>query len=61
MNGWDFRERQQQDPRLAAIPVVIVSGEAQLERQAMSLAVAGSLPKPIDLPALLDLLRRWCG
>lgn len=61
MNGWDFREQQQQDPRLAAIPVVIVSGEAQLERQAVALRVAGSLPKPIDLPTLLGLLRPWCG
>ena len=26
MSGWEFLERQKQDPRLAAVPVVLISG-----------------------------------
>src|SRR5579859_5671182 len=31
MDGWQFRKRQQQDPILSRIPVVILSSEEDLE------------------------------
>jgi CheY-like chemotaxis protein len=30
MDGWDFRHKQKQDPRLAAIPVIAVSATGKL-------------------------------
>jgi CheY-like chemotaxis protein len=60
MDGWEFRHLQEQDPHLAAIPVVIVSSEASAERDAAVLGAVGFLPKPVDLEALFDLLRSHC-
>jgi two-component system chemotaxis response regulator CheY len=60
MDGWAFRHEQQQSPALAVIPVVVVSGEADVGKEARALHAAGHLVKPIDLEALLDLLTRYC-
>lgn len=60
MNGWQFRERQQQDPELAKVPVAVISGldPAQLVLSRMD-AVA-YLNKPFDIAALLALAERYC-
>jgi CheY-like chemotaxis protein len=60
MDGWAFRQEQQQSPALAVIPVVVVSGEADAGKEAAVLHAAGHLAKPIDLEKLLDLLTRYC-
>src|SRR5207248_1901632 len=39
-DGWQFREQQLEDPGLADIPVVLVSGEEELPRAAATLGVA---------------------
>jgi CheY-like chemotaxis protein len=60
MNGWQFRDEQRRDPTLAAIPVVVLSGDDGVERKASALGVSGYLRKPIDLGTLLDTLSRYC-
>src|SRR5690349_16993945 len=35
MNGWQFREQQTRDPRLAAIPVVVLSADSSLRDKAV--------------------------
>ena len=59
MNGWDFRRHQLQDPRLAQIPVVIVSGTDK-DRNGMSLDVIGYFDKPVNIPDLLDTVAQHC-
>ena len=59
-NGWDFRTAQLADPRLAAVPVVVCSGDGRLAEKADALAIADELPKPIDRRALLRLVARHC-
>jgi two-component system chemotaxis response regulator CheY len=58
MNGWDFRTRQLAKPSLAAIPVVILSGAANVLRSAVSLSAAGYLTKPLRLTQLLETIQR---
>ena len=58
MDGWKFRRAQQQAPALADIPVVLVSGAADLSQQAVSLRAVGFLQKPFDFDKLLDLVHR---
>jgi CheY-like chemotaxis protein len=60
MNGWDFRDRQLQDPALAAIPVVILSGLIEGARHATNLAAVDLIVKPIVLDALLETVHRHC-
>jgi CheY-like chemotaxis protein len=56
MDGWAFRDAQRADPRIARIPVVILSG-ADAHRFQEIEAVA-ALEKPVSLSQLADCLHR---
>ncbi len=58
LDGEGFRREQLKDPRLAKIPVVIVSANARVREVAEELGVAEHLRKPIDLDALIETIRR---
>jgi CheY-like chemotaxis protein len=62
MNGEEFRRSQLQEPSLAAIPVVVLSGAGRsqdlLQRIDKGVEV---LPKPIELSELMDTVRRFCA
>jgi CheY-like chemotaxis protein len=60
MNGWTFRETQLRDPKLAATPVVILSGTSDVDRHAVSLQAAGFIRKPIQLERLFELVEQHC-
>jgi CheY-like chemotaxis protein len=57
VSGWEFRLQQQADPTLAAIPVLLVSGEPEVAEIAASLGVAGHCPKPLRPEGLLEAVR----
>jgi CheY-like chemotaxis protein len=57
-NGWDFRAAQQDEPRLARIPVVVMTASG-VERE--SIFAAGFLRKPLDLGEILAVVRQHCG
>ena len=61
MNGWQFRAAQLEDPRLAGIPVLLVSAGHSLEADARALQVRGFIAKPVELAALLHEIRRCLG
>jgi CheY-like chemotaxis protein len=60
MDGCQFRKVQQQDPKLASIPVVVVSSNAMVGEQATALAVEGYLQKPVEVNELLSMVQRHC-
>jgi CheY-like chemotaxis protein len=53
LDGWRFREGQQRDPALAAIPVVVVSAADR----AACLQASGHVQKPFQPEELLDAIR----
>ena len=58
MNGWQFLRAVRKDDILAVIPVVVVSafsGQAQDEQ------VEAILRKPIDVDALMEFVKKYCG
>ena len=57
MDGWQFRQQMWREPRLAAIPVVLISAEDDLHKTASSLHAAAYFRKPADIPQLLGTLR----
>ena len=59
MYGAAFRHAQQQDPALANIPIVVLSGAENIEQQAPLLAAAAYLSKPIDFNALLSVVEHY--
>jgi CheY-like chemotaxis protein len=58
MNGWEFRAAQLADPRLASIPVVLVSAGPGLDEKARLLGVELAVQKPVELGALVDAVLR---
>lgn len=58
MNGFEFLEAMRKDYRIASIPVLITSAEAELAKFEK---VAGILEKPVQLETLLDFVGRYCS
>jgi len=58
MDGWEFRREQQRDPRVADIPVIVLSALDQ--SRAGDIDEAAFLKKPLDFDRLLDLVRHYC-
>lgn len=60
MSGSEFRALQLEDPALARIPVIVVSGDSRGPDRAETLR-AEVLTKPIDLKHLVSLVAQFCG
>src|SRR4029079_19550481 len=59
MTGWEFREHQQRDPKLAGIPVIVMSALPDLDRRAAALKAADCLNKPVNIDELLGTIARY--
>ena len=57
-NGWEFRNAQLGDSRLAAIPVVICSGDGRLAEKGFALGLTEQLDKPIERAELFAIVAR---
>jgi CheY-like chemotaxis protein len=58
MDGWEFRRKQQADPSLAPVPVIVLSALDQA--RASNLEADAFLKKPLDFDRLLALVRAYC-
>jgi two-component system response regulator CpxR len=57
MDGWAVCAALAADPQLAGVPVVVLTGNSRATPA--GLCAAGFLRKPFDLPALLEVVRRY--
>jgi len=57
MDGWQLRAEMLADAELAKIPVIIVSGAADMQDDDSALAAARILTKPVKWPVLLEAIR----
>jgi CheY-like chemotaxis protein len=58
MDGSQFRAAMLQDPRLAQVPVVVVT--AYEPSVANNLSVSKVFRKPLDIEALVNTVRQYC-
>jgi CheY-like chemotaxis protein len=58
MDGWEFRRKQQADPSLADVPVIVLSALDQ--SRAADVQAEAFLKKPLDFDRLLQLVRQYC-
>ncbi len=57
MDGWEFRRRQKNDPRIAHIPVVVVSASSAAKPIEADIV----LRKPVDIDRLLETIASYCS
>ena len=56
MDGWQFREEQIKDPRLAAVPVIVVTALSdRVDVDANEIII-----KPVDIDRLLTSISHYC-
>jgi len=60
MNGIEFRRVQRGDPSMSQLPVVVVSGIANMLDDVRSLGVARCFRKPVDVDELLGAVTELC-
>lgn len=58
VDGWQFIEERSHDPRLARIPVVLISGQVAARETARALGLASYIEKPIGVVKLREMLAR---
>jgi CheY-like chemotaxis protein len=58
MDGWQFRREQEANPRLAGIPVVVVTAVGAARNSAVQSGAAAFLQKPVTPEDLIGTLTR---
>jgi len=61
LSGSEFRRAQLGDPTVASVPVAIMSGAIDAEQRGHALGAVATVTKPIDIDALLAVVRRYCA
>jgi CheY-like chemotaxis protein len=61
LDGVGFRRAQLADTRLAAIPVVLLSADGQIESKKAGLGLEHAVKKPVDIETIFEIVRRFCG
>ena len=61
LGGHEFRRAQLGDPIVCSVPVAVMSGAVDLEARAQALGAVASVPKPIDVELLMDVVRKYCA
>ena len=57
VNGWDFLQRLHETGRVGRPPVIVVSAHLRMDPQAiLQMGVAAIVPKPFNLPDLINLI-----
>jgi CheY-like chemotaxis protein len=60
LDGFGFRRQQLQDPKLASIPVIIITADGTAAERAKELGTEVYFRKPISPPDLLRAIRKYC-
>ncbi len=57
VNGWDFLQRLRETGHLGSTPIIVVSAHLRVDPQAvLQMGVSAILPKPFNLPDLINLI-----
>ncbi|MDQ6802765.1 MAG: response regulator [Acidobacteriota bacterium] len=57
VNGWDFLQRLQETGKINSVTIIVLSAHLRVEPQAvLKMGVSAILPKPFNLPDLIDLI-----
>jgi two-component system, chemotaxis family, chemotaxis protein CheY len=60
MDGEQFLQEMRSDPRLSALPVVVITADGSAIKKATALGTHGGLRKPVPLNELLSTVSKYC-
>ena len=60
LDGYGFRKEQLKDPRLASIPIIVITAGGRAREQARELGSDVYFRKPLPPADLLRAIRRYC-
>ncbi len=60
MDGVQFLQEMRSDPRLSALPVVVITADGSAITKATALGTHGGLRKPVRLKELLSTVSKYC-
>jgi CheY-like chemotaxis protein len=58
-DGFEFRKEQIADPKIAKVPVVVMSAYGTAHVNKEKLSVSAYLKKPVDLAEILQVIDKW--
>lgn len=61
VDGLTFRRRQLEDPRIAGIPVVVMTGQPGKAQEAKRLGIALTMSKPIAPSRVVGVVEQYCA
>ena len=61
LGGNEFRRAQLGDPTVANVPVAVMSGATDIEQRAAAMGAVATLPKPLDIDVLIEVVKRYCA
>ena len=59
MDGFEFRREQEQDAKLASIPVVIMTADGHIELKSKKIGANAFIRKPLDIDTVIHLVRKY--
>ncbi len=60
MNGFEFKEEQERNSRIADIPVLLMTADPQADARAKKMRAKGYLRKPVAIDTLLAVAQKFC-
>lgn len=61
MDGWKFRAQQKANPKIAHIPVAVLTAAGTLRQKTGHLDGVEYLDKPVEANELLTLVKKYCA
>jgi CheY-like chemotaxis protein len=59
MDGYQFRMEQERDPRIAWIPVVLMTADGDIHAKKHKIGAQMHISKPVDVDAILAAVQRF--
>lgn len=59
-DGFQFRIEQEKDPKIAGIPVVIMTADGHVEEKKEKIGARAYIQKPVDIEVIVEVVKRCC-
>jgi FixJ family two-component response regulator len=59
MNSYQFRMEQELDPRIAWIPIVLMTADGDIQAKKYKIGAKTYISKPVEVDAILEAVQRF--